>query len=137
MTTQRTTLPRLLITLGDVAGVGPEVLVKAWPELTAFSRPVVVGDPFWIRRALDLLHGRHVIREIVAVQKPDDAVSSASVLSYLPQTRDLSHVQPCQVSAAAGQAAFDFLIQAIELTRAGHADAIVTLPLHKEGLAAA
>src|SRR5205823_10972146 len=50
---------------------------------------------------------------------------------------DLSGVEPARVSAAAGRAAYDFLCRAIDLTRAGQADGIVTCPLHKEGLHAA
>src|SRR5262249_52270826 len=42
--------PRLLITMGDVAGIGPEIIAKAWPELVARGWPVVVGDPAWLRR---------------------------------------------------------------------------------------
>jgi 4-hydroxythreonine-4-phosphate dehydrogenase len=52
-------------------------------------------------------------------------------------TPDLSTVCTGQVRAAAGRAAYDFLIVAIDLTLAGAADAIVTCPLHKEGLHAA
>ena len=44
-------LPRLLITLGDVAGIGPEIVARAWPHLPALCRPVVVGDPLWLERA--------------------------------------------------------------------------------------
>src|SRR5439155_4385534 len=36
--------PRLLLTMGDVAGIGPEVIARAWPALQGFCRPVVVGD---------------------------------------------------------------------------------------------
>ena len=50
-------LPRLLITLGDVAGIGPEIVARAWPQLFAHCRPVVVGDPGWLRRGLDLVGG--------------------------------------------------------------------------------
>ena len=41
--------PRLLITLGDVAGIGPEIVVKAWPSLVELCRPIVVGDVSWLR----------------------------------------------------------------------------------------
>ena len=41
--------PRLLLTMGDVAGIGPEVIARAWPALFPFCRPVVVGDPGWLR----------------------------------------------------------------------------------------
>ena len=47
-------LPRLLLTMGDVAGIGPEVIARAWPDLHELCRPVVVGDPGWMRQALRL-----------------------------------------------------------------------------------
>src|SRR5206468_2064699 len=50
-----TTRPRLLLTMGDVAGIGPEIIAKAWPDLLPLCRPVVVGDPGWLGRALDLV----------------------------------------------------------------------------------
>ena len=46
--------PRLLITLGDVAGIGPEIVAKAWRDLLPLCRPVVVGDPEWVARGLTL-----------------------------------------------------------------------------------
>ena len=53
--------PLLLITLGDVAGVGPEIIARAWPELLALCRPVVCGDAGWMRRGLagKLAHVQH------------------------------------------------------------------------------
>src|SRR5204863_9919514 len=51
--------------------------------------------------------------------------------------QDLRRVEPGKVSAVAGRAAYDFLCRAIDETLAGRADAIVTAPLHKEGLKAA
>src|SRR5438105_13043471 len=47
--------PRLLLTMGDVAGIGPEIIARAWPALQAFCRPVVLGDEAWLRRALALV----------------------------------------------------------------------------------
>lgn len=127
--------PRLLITLGDVAGIGPEIVVKAWPRLTAQCRPVVGGDVGWLRWAQRLLDwpGR-----IVAVSHLEDAVDDPETLSCLQATAvDLSAVVPGEVCPAAGKAAYDFLCKAIDLTLAGAADGIVTAPLHKEGLHAA
>ncbi len=43
--------PRILITMGDVAGVGPEIIVKAWDEILAFCDPIVVGDPAMARKS--------------------------------------------------------------------------------------
>ena len=55
--------PRILITMGDVAGIGPEIIAKAWPELTAICKPVVVGDAGWLRRAVVLAKGTATVRE--------------------------------------------------------------------------
>lgn len=102
--------PRLLITMGDVAGVGPENVVKAWHRLTVWCQPVAVGDP------------KRLPSEVSCVN---------------PSTVDLSRVESGRVSAEGGQAAYDWLIYAIDECLAGRADGIVTCPLNKEGLHAA
>lgn len=123
--------PRLLITLGDVAGIGPEIVARAWPRLVKFSRPVVVGDPGWVDRGIRLVGSS-------AKVAPANVAPNESVIPCLPATKaNLADVQPGKMSAAAGQAAHDFLTTAIDLTMKGEADAIVTCPLHKEGLHAA
>ncbi len=128
-------LPRLLLTLGDVAGIGPEIIARAWPELFSWCRPVVVGDPAWLGRALELV--RHNAR-LEVVQRLDAVEPGPERVVCLPgSAQNLEGVVPGQVSAAAGRAAYDFLCTAIDLTLAGQADGIVTAPLHKEGLRAA
>lgn len=104
------TLPRLLITFGDVAGIGPEIVAKAWPLLTAHCHPTVIGDP---------------ARLVPGIP----CVNSSAV--------ELSNVPLGQVTAAGGRAAYDWLVYAIDECLAGRADGIVTCPLHKEGLHAA
>jgi 4-hydroxythreonine-4-phosphate dehydrogenase len=124
-------LPRLLITMGDVAGVGPEIIAAGWPHLLAHCRPVVVGDPAWLRRAAKVVGARLDVA-------PADVPPSADVVPCLPATgADLGAVEWGQVTAAGGRAAYDFLCAAIDRTLAGEADGIVTAPLHKEGLHAA
>jgi 4-hydroxythreonine-4-phosphate dehydrogenase len=126
-------LPWLLITLGDVAGIGPEIIARAWPQLFAWCRPVVVGDPRWLQRGVDIAGNSARVR---TVSQPETAVPE--VICCIPASnQDLSGVVEGKVSAAAGQAAYDFLCRAIDLTLAGAADGIVTAPLHKEGLHAA
>jgi 4-hydroxythreonine-4-phosphate dehydrogenase len=128
-------LPRLLITMGDVAGIGPEIIARAWPELNAVCEPVVVGDEGWLRSALKLVGSAAVVQPIQSVQA---AEPQSSVLPCLAGSKqDLRQVVPGQVSAAAGRAAYDFLCAAIDKTLAGSAQGIVTAPLHKEGLRAA
>jgi len=123
---------RILITLGDVAGIGPEVLVKAWPQLTRLCHPVVVGDVAWLKRALAGL------RQTAAVQPIERVADAKPTADRIPcltvSTADLGNVPQGQITAAGGQAAYDFLVAAIDLTLAQEADGIVTLPLQKEGL---
>jgi len=127
--------PRLLITLGDVAGIGPEIVAKAWPELNPLCTPVVVGDPLWLRRGLALIGSA---AQVCVVKHPVEADPSPDVVTCLPGSdQDLSRVESGRVTAVAGRAAYDFLCRAIDWTKAGAADGIVTAPLHKEGLHAA
>ena len=127
--------PRLLITLGDVAGIGPEIVARAWPLLVRQARPVVVGDPDWVERGIRLAGSS---ARIQFVSRVADASPDEGLIPVLSGTNaNLKDVQTGRVSAAAGQAAYDFLCKAIDLTMAGEADGIVTCPLHKEGLHAA
>lgn len=127
--------PRLLLTLGDVAGIGPEIIARAWPELVALARPVVVGDVGWLQRALDLTRSRATL---VPVQHPAEIEPALDCIPCLAGSPvDLRREAWGKVSAAAGRAAYDFLCTAIDLVQAGTAAGIVTAPLHKEGLRAA
>jgi 4-hydroxythreonine-4-phosphate dehydrogenase len=127
--------PHLLFTMGDVAGIGPEIIARAWPELNQVCRPTVVGDPGWLESACNLTGVRATIRPI---REPGDVEPATDVMPCLSVgNQDLSRVHPGQVNPAAGRAAYDFLCRAIDWTMAGAADGIVTAPLHKEGLRAA
>ena len=126
------TSSKMLITMGDVAGVGPEIIAKAWPALNKICRPIVVGDPEWMKKAILLVNPS---LDIETITDPGKASSNSNKISCLKiPTADLSDVAKCKISAKAGQAAHDFLINAIDLTMADFADGIVTCPLHKEGL---
>ncbi len=127
--------PLLLITLGDIAGIGPEIVAKAWPKLFAFARPVVVGDADAVRAAARLVHATFKVQPVADLAEATPDEDTVPVLAATD--RDLSEVVPGAVSAASGGAAYDFLVAAIDLTLAGKAAGIVTCPLHKEGLHAA
>lgn len=127
--------PCLLITLGDVAGIGPEIVARAWPQLLPLCRPVVIGDADWLRKAVNLVGSRAAVVEVAAPSAAEPTPDSIPCIRGTDQ--DLAPVQPGEVTAAGGRAAYDFLCRAIDLTLAGHAAGIVTAPLHKEGLRAA
>ena len=73
--------PRLLFTMGDVAGIGPEIIARAWPELVRLCRPVVVGDPGWMRRALEMVG--HTAR-VHVVDRPEQLEAAAESVVCLP-----------------------------------------------------
>ncbi len=130
-----TKTPLLLITLGDVAGIGPEIVARAWPDLLPLCRPVVVGDPLWMRRGLEQAGLK---TEVQTIPHPSEATPTAETIPCIQATtQDLSRIRPGTITAAGGRAAYDFLCQAIDWCLDHSADGIVTAPLHKEGLHAA
>ena len=134
MTATSEPLPLIALTMGDVAGVGPELIARACAGrvLPALCRPIVIGDPSTLRRAIALLNLDLSVQEI---DSPEQAQASPhSIPCLIATAQDLTQIQPGVIDARAGRAASDFLVAAIDLAMAGRVDAIVTLPLHKESL---
>jgi len=129
--------PILGVTMGDPAGVGPEIIARAFaePAVITSSRPVVIGSAAIMKEALGLVGSPlalHVVRGIA------DSRWDAQTLECL----DLGNVEAAtlprgEVSAAAGRAAYDYIERAIRLAQAGEIHGIVTAPVNKEALAAA
>ena len=125
--------PTVALTLGDVAGVGPETVVRALATFPAESfRPVIVGHPEVLRRALTLVG---TTRTVVEVDGPQGVGGGAEVLAcWNPSAADVGSLAPAKVDARAGQAAYDWLVAATRAALAGEIDAIVTAPLNKYAL---
>jgi 4-hydroxythreonine-4-phosphate dehydrogenase len=126
--------PLLAITLGDPAGVGPEVVAGAWPDaaLHEVCRPLVVGQPEILRRAVKL---RGISAEVQQIDTPADAVPSPRQIPCLAVgSAEALDIRPGSIDARGGQAAYDALVAAAHLALAGKIDAITTAPLHKVAL---
>ena len=126
--------PLIAITIGDPAGIGPEIIVGAWSETVVhdWCRPVVVGHPEIIRRAVELWRNGLTV---VEVDSPEQAQPSADVIPCIAcGSSDALAVAAGQLDARAGQAAYDAVLAATRLALAGQVDAIVTGPLQKEAL---
>ena len=125
----------LLLTMGDAAGIGPEIIVKAFEAGQAHDA-VVLGDVAVMRRAAALLGGRVSVEGVAG-----PGLSAApGVLRVLQPDRlpaGLADVPLGQVDARAGAAAAACIAEAVRLVRAGEGRAIVTAPVHKEALSAA
>ena len=127
--------PLLAITMGDPAGIGPEVILKALAhqDVYATSRPLVVGDARILERALGWLPGLGLT--IRAVASPAEGRYEPGTVDVL----DLEDADPadCPVgveSAAAGNAAVTAVFAACDLAMAGEVDAVVTAPLNKAAM---
>lgn len=116
--------PLIGITLGDPAGIGPEITVKALADHSVHEtcRPVVIGDACVLKNAARIV-GRPEIR-INTVEKPSDGLYRSGCIDVI----DMKNVDPealiiGKVSALAGEAAFQYVKKAIELAMAGEVDA--------------
>ncbi len=129
--------PLLGVTMGDPAGVGPEIIARAFaePEVIRTSRPVVIGSAAVMREALDVVASPLTLHPVRGLP---DCRWDAGVLECLDLGNvDVSALPKCAVSAAAGRAAYEYIERAVGLAQRGEIDGIVTAPVNKEGLAAA
>ncbi len=131
------TLPIIAITLGDPAGTGPEIILKALtlPEVRALGRMMIVGDAATLERAQNYT-GTDL--KIHAVNSPEQARFDPGVLEVLDlKNVNLSKLTVGKVSPMAGHAAYEYVKTAAELALAGRVGAIVTSALNKAALNAA
>ncbi len=127
----------IAITMGDPAGIGPEIVVKLAASLNQSSPSIViVGEPHFLSRAAEMAGVKIDLREI---GDPDeiDGWEGGVVAVVRPDRSERDEVPIGKVSAIAGAIAYDCLIKAIDLAIAGKISAIVTAPINKEALAAA
>lgn len=130
-------LPRIALTLGDVAGIGPEVIARAVadPRLKACCRPLIVGHPDVIVRARSLVRGAFDHVQVRSLSEVD--WSSAAIPCWNPSESDAAGVPVGHIDARAGRAAYDYLVAATQAALRGEIDAITTAPLNKAALHAA
>lgn len=125
------TPPPVGITMGDAAGIGPEIVVKACAQ--GLNAPCVVyGDAGALRRAAGALGARLKITEIAHADLASGDAGRIEVIACggaLPPDLPFG-----QVNAAAGRAAYEYVCAAIDDAQAGRIRAIVTAPLNKQSM---
>jgi 4-hydroxythreonine-4-phosphate dehydrogenase len=129
--------PRLAITMGDAAGVGPEVIVKAWsdPRIHEVADLVVLGHPEILQQTVALVGAELEVKNFDAVTTAD---SREYTIPCLPVgSDDVLEVPHGATDGRTGHAAYEAVIRAIDDTKAGLFDGIVTAPLSKAALHAA
>ena len=127
--------PIIAITMGDAAGIGPEIIVKALmhPEVYDRCRPLVIGDARRLKQAADLVHVSLTIHSL-----SEDRLTDASFTPGIIDCIDLHLIPPGlpwgKLSPIAGDAAYRYLEVAARLAMNGSIQAICTAPLNKEAL---
>ncbi|GGP10339.1 4-hydroxythreonine-4-phosphate dehydrogenase PdxA [Oceanobacillus neutriphilus] len=126
--------PIIGITMGDAAGVGPEVIVKSLqkPEIYQNAHPIVIGDAKILQRAAKDLN----LEVSISKKRSHDDLTQTSYgeiacvdLDLIPEDLTVGKVSPI-----AGDAAFQYLQTAIQLANENKIQAICTAPLNKEAL---
>jgi 4-phospho-D-threonate 3-dehydrogenase / 4-phospho-D-erythronate 3-dehydrogenase len=122
--------PPLALTLGDPAGIGPEIMAKALAEGSAYDAlvPVVVGDHGVLAQVVE---GAGLDLEIRRVDAPGDARGERGVVDLL-DLDNMGEVRFGEIDAAHGRAALEWIERACALARDGAVEGIVTGPINKE-----
>ncbi|MDH7500752.1 MAG: 4-hydroxythreonine-4-phosphate dehydrogenase PdxA [candidate division NC10 bacterium] len=133
----RSERPLIAVTMGDPAGIGPEIVVKALQdeEVMAASRPLVIGDLEVLEQAAGFCDLPGKIR---VVDGPEEGAYTLGRIDLL----DLGNVDSASLKIGAvqgmcGRAAFEYIQKATELASSGRVDAVATAPINKKALKAA
>jgi len=123
-------LPCIAITMGDPAGIGPEILLKALSreEIYRVSKPLVLGD-------VDLL--KSVSKQIGSlsfhvIATPNEVTGRPGVVEVIPvSTLNKDSCMPGEPTRDGGKAMVDYILKAVELTTGSQVSAMVTCPINK------
>ena len=129
--------PIIAITLGDPAGVGPEIVVKSLsdPQVYEVCKPLVIGDKSVITNALMICNQQ---TDIHIITQPNQGQYQYGTIDLIDlQNIQLTKLQIGTVQAMCGQAAYDYIEAAVKLAMAGQVQALATTPINKESLRAA
>lgn len=129
--------PIIAITLGDPAGIGPEIVVKALmnTQLYTVCRPLVIGDSAVMAQTLTLCQLTATLHPIDKVTDGKYEWGTIDVIDL--HNIDVTKLQIATVQAMCGQAAYDYIKKAVELAMTGEVTALATAPINKESLRAA
>jgi 4-hydroxythreonine-4-phosphate dehydrogenase len=132
-------LPRIAVTMGDPAGIGPELCLRLLDDVSVRQRctPIIFGDAEVLTRVAQQI-GAEEPRLIVRCEQWTSAwraLDQPAVLDLRAVSADA--VQPGAVSATSGLASYEYVDFAITAALAGQVDAIATGPIHKEAFRAA
>lgn len=134
MNTDNQHIPVIAVTMGDPAGIGPEIAAKAFAgrEIYKCCRPVLIGHTATMQTAIAITGLElklHILQTISEARFQHGTIDMFEIGSYFTHP-----IQPGKVSAEAGDIAFHAVKTAIELAMKGDVDGTVTGPIHKESI---
>ena len=132
----KTLLPRIAVTMGDPAGVGPEICLRllAEAEMSGVCVPIVFGDAALLRRVAEVIGVPFQARIVTRSEWPQvcRSLSGPTVLDF--QSFAAASIVPGKVDARCGEAAYQYVIAAISAALAGEVNGVSTAPLNKEAM---
>lgn len=127
--------PRIVITMGDPTGVGPEIIARALadPVIAEVCRPLVLGDRGAMERAIAVTGKSLEVRTVNAVSEEEPGAHGVIQLLSLSAlaTGEMEYGKP---GFAAGEAMYSYIAEAARLCMSGAVAAMVTGPISKEAL---
>jgi len=125
--------PIIGITMGDAAGIGPEIIVKSLNHKEVYENcnPLVIGDAKILEKVSPIVDSKATINMI---KDPSEAKYEHGTIDVIDLDLLPVDLPFGEVSAAAGDAAFQYLAKSIELAKEKKIDSICTAPLNKEAL---
>lgn len=130
--------PIIGITIGDPAGIGPEIVLKALTNkyLYDICRPLVIGSVEVLRKISIIIDSPLVLNTVSGPEDGKYRRDAVDIISF-DNLKDAEAIEYGKVQAEAGGAAFDYICKAVELASAGRINAIATAPINKEAVKAA
>lgn len=126
--------PLIAITMGDAAGIGPEIIAKtlSLEEIYEICRPVVIGDSGALKMGVDVSGVKIDVNPFKSLNETQTTYGKIDVLDL--ENVDIKELVMGEPQPMAGKAAVEYVIKAAELALSHEVDAIVTAPLNKEAM---
>jgi len=126
--------PVIGITMGDPAGIGPEITLKALlkPEIFEFCKPIVIGDLRILERTAKKLDLEVSICRIHSISEACCKAGAVDVIDL--ENIDLSSFEFGKASVQGGKASIEYIKRAVSLALHGHIDAVATCPINKQAI---
>lgn len=125
--------PIIALTMGDAAGIGPEIIVKALTtdDIYKNCKPLVIGDMKMLERTEEILKTGTVFNRVTT---PDEGKYTFGTIDCIDMDLLPADLPFGEISGISGDAAFRYIEKAIKLAEAGLINAVCTAPLNKEAL---